>query len=233
MVSDLKSIGTGYAQGSGYATSSQSVQVGSTSSPQPGQQGPVAPEVTLGSRHSALPRLLDGKSNAADAALAVREAGKALDQVDALLGKMTDSVKLVKNYPPFPAGNEDRMHYLNSIDGLRKELQAMIIPPVADQYQPVFYPQRSEFPELDAKVPSDAAVLAFGKAIEIIKGEVKTARVVLQGQASQLSMGTGSDIPSSPEESQVPALSAAVAAQLGSTFRPISGNSEVLAQLGS
>jgi hypothetical protein len=231
MVSDLSGIGTGYAQGLGYAASSRPSQAGSLAAPQTERQEATLALATLDKGTGVLPRLLEDKSDAAASARNVRAARQALDQADALLGRMADLVGAVKNYPPFPPGNEERQQYLNSIDGLRKQLQALVVPPVADRVEPVFYPRESKFPELDANVPSDAAVLAFGEAVAALRDQVKTARAVLQAQATQMADAGMAGLPRPPAETQVPALSAQTAVQLGQTAYPISGGG-MLAQLG-
>ncbi|MCX7628509.1 MAG: hypothetical protein N2Z69_08895 [Methylophilaceae bacterium] len=176
-------------------------------------------------------QLWDAKSAITGTAKGVRTAYQALDRADALLGQMAELVGMVKNYPPFPPGNEERVQYLNSIDGLRKMLQAVVVPPVEDQYQPVFYPRETKFPELDAKVPSDAAVLAFGEVVAALQGEVRMARQMLDAQAAQLYEQRAGNSPV-PEEAQVPGLSATVATQLANVAWPIAGESNALAQLG-
>lgn len=233
MVSDLSGIGTGYAQGVGYAPvgSSRPSQAGGLATPPSERQEATPTLATLDKGAGVLPRLLEDKSDAATSARNVRAARQALDQADALLGRMADLVGGVKNYPPFPPGNEERQRYLNSIDGLRKQLQALVVPPVADRVEPVFYPRESEFPALDANVPSDAAVLAFGEAVAALRDQVKMAREALQAQAAQRAEVGVTGLPRPPAEAQVPALSAQTAAQLGRTAYPISGGG-MLTQLG-
>jgi hypothetical protein len=128
---------------------------------------------------------------------------------------------MVKNYPPYPAGNEDRVAYIRGIEGLRKQIDALVVPKVDDSFPPVFYPKESDFPELDAKVPSDAAVLAFGDAVQAVRRRVNDGREELRAQAEQIGGQVGNDLP--PDQART--ISADVASQLGSTPASLAGNS--------
>jgi hypothetical protein len=150
---------------------------------------------------------------------------------DALMKEMQGQVDVVKDYPPYPAGNEARVEYLKSIDGLRQQLQSMTVPPVADTVEPVFYPQEGKFPPLDANYPSDSAVLAFGEAVAGLQAKLDAGRVALQAQAEQLSAGSADKLPRPPAELQAQGMSVNVAAQLASTSLSLAGSTDVLAQL--
>ncbi len=220
---DLPAVGAGVS-----APEQPKQQVKSTSEQLPQQ----AASVNIDAKGKSYAEMLDAKTTLNDTSSAAREANKALDQVDAVLTKIQEAVSSVKNYPPFPEGNEDRVKYLNSIDGLRKELQAMTIPPISDAFPPVFYPQEAKFPPLDAKFPSDAAVLAFGEAALGLQQQADTAREVLKTQMEKSQAEAIPQLPRPVEESAVPAISASVGAQLAGVRLPIAGNSDVLSQIG-
>lgn len=229
MVNDLSAAGSAYAQAVGYFSASPSGQVGNANLTAPEQSLPKDPEVTITAARGSFPILSEIKDGVAHAARTINEVNKALDKADALLQNMKDRVGMVKDFPPFPPGNEERVRYIKGIDGLRKELEALSVPRVAEAYKPVFYPRESEFPELDAKVPSDSAVMAFGKAVEAIQVKVNAGRVELQAQSDQLSGRIGIDLP----QSQVQNISVTVAGQLGGTSQSLVGSSDALVQLGS
>lgn len=229
MVNDLSAAGSAYAQAVGYFSAGPAGQVGNANLTAPEQTISKDPEVKITASRGSFPILSDIKDGVANAARTINAVNKALDRADALLQNMQDRVGLVKDYPPFPPGNEDRVKYIKGIDGLRKELEALSVPRVTEAYQPVFYPRESEFPELDAKVPSDSAVIAFGQAVEAIQVKVNAGRAELQIQSDQLSGRTGIDLP----QSQVQNISVAVAGQLGGTSQPLVGSGDALVQLGS
>lgn len=234
MANDLNGVGSGYAQGVGqYSLGLPAEKPVVAKSPPPPQAQPALGEsnVQINTAKGSFPALSDSKEAAAQVAQSVRSADKALDKADALLADMKTQVGLVKNYPPFPAGNEDRVKYLNSIDGLRQQLQSLVIPPVKDGNAPVFYPQEEKFPPLDPKLPSDAAVLAFGEAVKAVKENLDAGRTALQTQAAQLSAGSGIQLPHPPTESQAQELSDKAAVQLAGTKQSLVGSTDVLAQL--
>lgn len=227
MVNDLGAVGSGYAQATGYFSASPFGQVGSSAMSVPHQNVQRDPDVVITTAKGSFPILSEIKDGLANVAKAIKEAGKALDVADTLLQKMQERVDVVKDYPPYPAGNEERVEYIRQIEGLRKVLDALVVPRVTESYPPVFYPQESEFPTLDADVPSDAAVLAFGEAVAAVQSRVNAGRAELQAQADQLSGRVGIDL--SP--SQVQSISIAVAVQLGATSQPLAVNNGALVQL--
>ncbi|HSI94504.1 MAG: hypothetical protein ACAH09_10930 [Methylophilaceae bacterium] len=199
-----------------------------------GQRSGLAEEqetVSINSTAESFAALADDKETAAQVAKSIRDAGKSLDQAENLLNGMASLVGAVKNYPPFPAGNEERMQYINSIDGLRKEMQSLVVPPVTSEFEPVFYPRESEFPPLDAKAPSDAAVLAFGEAVQAVRNDVDTAREALEAQAQRSAENASAGLPRFSDERQAQEISVAVAGQLNGKAQPLVGASDVFAQL--
>lgn len=233
MASELNGVGAGYAQGVSYPSPSLPEKADGVGSSVPASTLRVSAEseVQINGAKRSFPALSDSKDAAAQAAKSVRNADNALGKADTLLTEMKSQVSLVKNYPPFPAGNEDRVKYLNGIDGLRKQLQSLVIPPAASSIAPVFYPQEEKFPPLDAKTPSDAAVLAFGDAVAAVRVNLNAGRAVLQAQAEQLSSGANAQLPQAPTESQAQGISVKVAGQLAGTTQSLAGNTDAFAQL--
>ncbi len=236
MVSELNAAAMGYPSGlASLGLAPSAAPDGKQAVPAASGQGTGLPNeqetVSINSSSEPYAKLVDRKESAVRAAQSAREANQSLDQAESLLNDMASLVGAVKNYPPFPAGNEERVQYISSIDGLRKEMQSLIVPPVAPSYEPVFYPRESEFPPLDAKVPSDAAVLAFGEAVEAVRNDVDTAREALEAQLRQSAESASAGLPPPPEEQQARALSVAVASHLYGKAQPLAGVSDVIAQL--
>jgi len=236
MVSELNVATLGYPTGLASVGLPQSAGADEAQAvPTTNGQGKGLPKeqetVSINSSSESFATLADRKDDNVRAAQSAREANKSLDQADELLQGMSALVGAVKNYPPFPAGNEDRKEYINSIDGLRKEMQSLVVPPVKPEYEPVFYPRQSDFPELDAKVPSDAAVLAFGDAVKAVHEKINTARAALEAQVQQAAESTNADIPTLPNEQQAQEISVTVAGQINGKAQPLVGASDVFAQV--
>ena len=235
MVSELNVATMGYPSGLASVGLASPAEPGIQTTPGANGQKNGLPEqqetVSINSSSESAATLTDRKEDSVRAAQSVRDANKGLDRADELLNDMATLVGAVKNYPPFPAGNEERVQYINSIDGLRKEMQSLVVPPVTPDYEPVFYPQEAEFPPIDAQVPSDAAVLAFGEAVQVIRNDVNTAREALEQQLQRSAENVSVSLPRPPEEQQAQEISVAVAGQLNGKSLPIAGASDVLAQL--
>lgn len=64
------------------------------------------------------------------AASVVREVGHVAGQADRLLGRMQEDLStVVKMFPPYPLDNPERISFLNSFAGLRKQVEALTFPP--------------------------------------------------------------------------------------------------------
>ncbi|NLI82484.1 MAG: hypothetical protein GX443_12490 [Deltaproteobacteria bacterium] len=60
----------------------------------------------------------------------IRHADSAMEKIGELLGEMKSKLEsIVKNYPPFPPGTEERARYLESYNGLRSQMAQLAIPP--------------------------------------------------------------------------------------------------------
>jgi hypothetical protein len=233
MVNEMNGVGSGYTAGvSQYSSGPPEKTLGADSSLNSAAKSLFdKPEVRINAAKGLFSALSDSKDMATQVAQTVRGVSDALDKVDSVLKEMQTKIDQVKDYPPYPAGNEARVKYLNSIDGLRKELQSLVIPPIKDGNAPVFFPQEGKFPPLDAKTPSDAAVLAFGEAVQSVKGNLDTARAVLQAQSDQLSAKASIHLPHPPAESQAQSISGTVSDQLAGTTQSLAGSTDVLSHL--
>ncbi len=60
----------------------------------------------------------------------IRSEGKTLKKVNEFVERMKERLgEIVKNYPPFPPDNPERMEMLKSFTALRKEIERMTFPP--------------------------------------------------------------------------------------------------------
>lgn len=113
-------------------------------------------------------RLAALKEDANAVATNVRESARVLQQARELVDAMrVKSLAIIKNYPPFPPGSEERRQYLESIQALRRQMEALIYPP----------PQRADggalpveytLPTLDSLQATDSEVAAFHQGLETL-----------------------------------------------------------------
>lgn len=81
-------------------------------------------------------QIRQAKDALSDAALEIRAADATLDEADQLLAQIKDRlISIVKQYPPFALDNPQRVSYLNSISGLRQQLEALTFPPAREAVQ--------------------------------------------------------------------------------------------------
>lgn len=70
------------------------------------------------------------KTELNDLARSIRSEGETLNKVNEFVERMKERLgEIVKNYPPFPLDNPDRMEMLKSFTALRKEIERMTFPP--------------------------------------------------------------------------------------------------------
>ena len=235
MVNEIGSIGIVSAQGLAHAGRSQADrarELPSGGMPSSGSMFPERREVQLKGWKCDFSVLAGAKDEAAQLARSVRDASQALDRVGAVLKEMHRSVAMVKNFPPFPPGSEQRVQFIQGLNGLRKVLDALTVPPVDKGMELVFYPRESEFPDLDPRSASDAEVAVFGRAAEVAMSKLNASYSELQAQVEALPRINGDlPIPTVGEDSaeQVSQLAAGQMVQQGS---PLLANADVLTQLG-
>jgi hypothetical protein len=232
MVNEINVIGVGSAQGLAYASSASQVAVKEPAerASRTSQAPTVEQDVRVQGIKGGFPALASLKDDAVQAARSIRDAGKAIADADNLASQMRQKVQVVKNYPPFPPGNQDRMNFINSIEGLRKQLEALQVPPVERENGPVFYPKESNLPVLDV-LASDAKVEEFGQAVEAVQRRINAGYAELQSQAARITSRFSVDLPQPPREDEVMQAGSATAAQLATVSQPLVSNSAVLAQM--
>ncbi len=70
------------------------------------------------------------KTELNDLAGSIRSEGETLKKVNDFVERMKERLsEIVKNYPPFPLDNPERMEMLKSFTALRKEIERMTFPP--------------------------------------------------------------------------------------------------------
>lgn len=189
-----------------------------------GRQERLATEVVQ--LHGQYAEALAGQARQADQSHDVRDAsrrlelaGSALEEAEAkLLG-------IVKHYPPYAKDHPDRIDLLNQISGLRKQIEALAIPPQKDSGEPgLALVGLPGFGELDPYGASDVEVAT-------ILGQVENARSGLAGRH----VGLWADIvDKTAEQSEQAAVIGARQgmAHLAQTTKSITLSQDVIASLG-
>lgn len=198
-----------------------------------GESTAAAPSNGINPTVSLFSKLTASKDKASDQARSVRQSGETLDQAQDLVNKLQKQLGMVKNYPPFPQGNEARVQYLKSIEGLRKELEAMSVPPLEDGQQVVIYPKQDKNAALDTVNATNSDLAALGTTLDQVQTNIKQAQSGVQDQARKL--WNASDFTPTPVEvsSSVGAeVSSTVSKQLSATQLTLTTNSASLSLLG-
>jgi hypothetical protein len=185
MTNEIGGVGSRPGVGISSTHVATSATVGSSTSH---TQNPNADDSALAVEvgHSSFASILEAKARVAELAKTIRAADQVMGQADALLHQMQHQLLMVKNYPPFPPGNEDRLNFIKSIEGLRKEFEALSVPPTDDVQKPVFYPKQAALPQLDPMTASNKDIANFAKAVDLATKEVKTSQDKLHAQVEVL-----------------------------------------------
>jgi hypothetical protein len=145
-------------------------------------------------RYTEFAKLAKADDQVSEIAKSVREADKALTKVDDAVKQLHNEVlNVVKNFPPFPQ-NDERAQYLMSINGLRKELQAMVVPAVKDGKEPVFYPREGKLPELDPKTASEQDLRDFADVLKQMEEGIKRGKTALSSAFEALPKKINQDL---------------------------------------
>ena len=84
----------------------------------------------IAQRDILLNRLMDINARYNDLSLGERRLNKELNQIQDLVGRMKVLLEtIVKTYPPFPPGSEERIRILKSYSALREMIDQLTIPP--------------------------------------------------------------------------------------------------------
>ena len=103
-----------------------------------------------GPQLSAFARLWQQKENALIAVQDNASLQRRLHQAADLAAQIRQEINtLVKNYPPFPPGSEERLQFLRSVTALRQQLDALTVPPRPDSVPRL--PQPPQFPPESAE----------------------------------------------------------------------------------
>jgi hypothetical protein len=107
------------------------------------------------------------------AAQHIRTKDEAMKAIGDTLDKMSaDLEAVVKQYPPFPRGSEERVQRLRSYAGLRAEIDRLTTPPHAEEAGTLRAGRKTD----ESAAPVDKWVLAFdsqGKTMTVPKEEVR------------------------------------------------------------
>ncbi|MGQ9861059.1 MAG: hypothetical protein ACUVSD_03500 [Thiobacillaceae bacterium] len=195
--------------------------------------GEREPNVRVQTRYAAYATLAGIKDEASQTAQAAREMHQALQAARTTVEAMRQAADAVlKQYPPFPPGSEQRLSYLRSIAALRQQLDAMTVPPRNDQMGPIFFPRSSDLPELDPSRATDDDVAAFGRALDALLQGVAAGQSKLRERVAALPDRLHETLPPPLPEPEVLTASQAAAADLSSRDAPLMRDAEGLAQIG-
>jgi len=230
MVNEITPVGAGSVQGLGGTVPSGPP----ASRPQHVDSTLDLPSARVQTRNAAFANIAAVKDEAAQMAQSVRKAAEALTMTRETVRSMQVQVDaLVKQYPPFPPGSEQRLKYLNSISALRQQLEAMTIPPPADRLEPVFSPRERELPALDPATASDEDVLAFARALDGVAGRIDAGFRQLERLVETLPANLGLELPTPPAgERQAIDASRNIAGQFPGVGVSLLPGDDRLAQLG-
>jgi hypothetical protein len=171
--------------------------------------------------------LAASKDAVLDVAQSAREIGKTLVKAGELLDRAHQEVKQVKNYPPFPAGNEQRIQFINSLNGLKRQLEALTVPAVKENLEPVFYPRETGLNEL-APAASDDDVAMFAAGVNGARNSLEAGKA----QLNQQMQDTVTTLPdTSMDEAGARAMVGTVVGQLNGRSQGMLGNSSYLAKI--
>ncbi len=71
-------------------------------------------------------------------AFSIRLADSRMSEIETYLDRMREQLgKIVKNYPPFPPGSEERAELLRSFTSLRRQIEQLTIPPNDPIFSPI------------------------------------------------------------------------------------------------
>lgn len=231
MVNDINGIGFVPTRSLGQAGSSPPTEARSITEFQP----PARREVEVTSSQRGFIALANAKDEALRVAQSVRQADRGLGQVGELLqGMRQEAETLLKIYPPYPPGSERRVEYLNSINGLRQQLEAMTFPTPEEGESFVFYPRELDLPSLDPITADDGDVADFVTAIGSAQVRVFELGTELKALVEGLPGHAIPDMPIPPKgESEAQTAGRSIADQIRQAARPLLGDSQALIRLGA
>lgn len=140
------------------------------------QAGVSSPSQSVHVNGAKFARLQESKVVVQQQAISARERIARAEEKQQLMREMRDNLNtIVKNYPPFPPGSEEREHLLNLVTGLRKQIEAVTFPSGENVNPPqAQLPESMHWlpPSLDG-ASSDADI---AMAVKEIEANIETAR---------------------------------------------------------
>lgn len=139
----------------------------------------------------------------------MRDTRQQIERFEALLADMKTSVEaIVKQYPPYPPDNSDRVALVNKIMGLQKEIESLT----------ATFPRKLDLPSGLGDKPAAAVTdLELGALLNEIQGA--------QSQTAEAGAGLWADIKASSNTGEIPqdaqSLSSASRAELAQSGRAI------------
>lgn len=201
--------------------------------PAPEEAPEGRPVVQVEARHVAFAALASGKDEASRMAQSAREMQRALQAASVTLQAMRQAVDAVlKQYPPFPPGSEQRVGYLNSVAALRQQIEAMTVPPPQDEAGVVIYPRLDDLPELDPSSATDEDIAAFARTLQAVTQGVEAGQARLRDHVAALPAKLHVALPPPMAEPEALVRSQTTAADLSARGAPLLANSQWLAQIG-
>ena len=128
------------------------------------------------------------KTELNDLARSIRSEGETLSKVNEFVERMKEHLgEIVKNYPPFPVDNPERMEMLKSFTALRKEIERMTFPP-EEKHLPELpvVTQKSTNEELSGTINVlDNAATAINDSLESLGSEVSEIASSIQADMTE------------------------------------------------
>jgi hypothetical protein len=136
----------------------------------------------------------------------IRVADKAIEAIENYIDRMKAELgRIIKNYPPFPPGSEERVRLLKSYISLRKQIDQLTIPPPSNEFNirivtdSEFVPEAEDWdvltdlnsihipiPDLSEDT-TDEDIVASIAALETAKEMILQRRDKLAGEAEKMS----------------------------------------------
>lgn len=142
----------------------------------------------------------------------IRNKDEYLQQAGKLLGDMkTDLVRIIKNYPPYPPGDADRVRFLNGFNGLRRQIEQLTIPPDYDMVGEILGAAGgsavANLPELPTQA-SDEQVRQADAAVDRAQAETAAQRQALRDVQARAAERVEADVAAAlaSNDGETPAL---------------------------
>lgn len=157
--------------------------------------------------HAQFAWLQEAKEAMQQQAITARQDIARADAMQRLLREMRDNLHgIIKHYPPFPYGSEERERFLKLVTGLRQQMEALLVPPPENRHTLVPEEAKEWLPPILNGASSDADLAMAVNAIEAQSKAVQSFGAALREQWIAMAQPDG--------EASALALSAALGAGL-------------------